>query len=285
MLSKEEKKALKSGKFKEIMAVLSRHIEPWTDSESRKVLNYLLRRVQFDYQMVKILQDRHCNINAPISSYRLGDYLSSYGRLTPRLIHTMSEANYDFKILNETGEHAGFYLAHGALLNGRVISALKAQGVDFNHQNRYGVSAIDTIMDILYKCSYERAVRRISGLFDTREELISLINNHERYHRIERMVREKINSLPAVENKEIGMDCIISENQAAVRILNRLETYLEHEKREEIRREDMMRLIKAKECLKVEDKGKQQINQVVCGHEGIAAMKRSGLMYEKYHER
>ncbi len=40
MLSREEKKALKSGKFKEVMMVLSQHIEPWTDSESRKVLNY-----------------------------------------------------------------------------------------------------------------------------------------------------------------------------------------------------------------------------------------------------
>ena len=79
----------------------------WKLEDVVKVLRLLLGRSNFDFEMVKLLKKHHCDLNAPLGDtrsnpdqYRMGDYLSSYGRLSPRLIDEMAKAGYDFSKTN-----------------------------------------------------------------------------------------------------------------------------------------------------------------------------------------
>lgn len=229
MLTAEEKKVLKSGTTEEIIQVFSAGEKPLTERDSAKVLSRLMGRMVLDYRLIQILHKRGCNMNVSDEPYRMGDYLSSYGRLSPRLIHEMSKMGYDFKQTNATGEHAGFYLAYSSILNDKVVSALKAQGVDFNLKNQNGKTVVEELGKLMLPSAILAA--RLSGVFTTSEELNQLAGMSADNRAVCQYVQQKINSLPVCGYENIGIQEIEQDN------VKKLASYLDIERacqREEV---------------------------------------------------
>ncbi len=221
MLTTEEKKVLRRGNTEEIIKVFSAGDKPLTEGDSSKVLSLLMGRSTLDYRLIQILHKRSCNVNSSKTQYRMGDYLSSYGRLSPRLIHEMSKMGYDFKQVNAAEEHAGFYLAYSGILNDKVISALKAQGVDFGVKNLQDKTAVESLGKMMLPSAILTA--RLSGVFTTPEELKELSEISADVKAVCRVVQKKIDSLPAVSYETIGIQDIKQENAKKIENYRRAE--------------------------------------------------------------
>ena len=189
MLSRAEKSILKHGEDnQEIRSVLSASSQPLSVADGIEVLRLLLGRGKFDYEMVDVLKQRGCDLNKPLGcnkdnpdGYTTADYLASYGRLSPRLISEMAKAGYDFKRLNNRGEHAGFYLVGGAPLNKEVVAALKAQGVDFSIENKEGKTVADIAVKglVTYAQTTGMSERKVfkdwlGAFFEQRDDYVDL---------------------------------------------------------------------------------------------------------------
>lgn len=189
MLAQVEKYILKHSQDKqEIRMILGASLEKLSVADGIEALRLLLGRGNFDYEMVGVLKQRGCDLNQPLgdaranpNGYTTADYLASYGRLSPRLISEMAKAGYDFKRLNNRGEHAGFYLVGGAPLNKEVVAALKAQGVDFSVRNKDGKTVAETAVEGLI--TYARTVgcppqvilkNRLGAFFEKRDDFIDM---------------------------------------------------------------------------------------------------------------
>ena len=189
MLAQIEKYILKHSQNKqEIRMILGASLEKLSVADGIEVLRLLLGRDNFDYEMVGVLKQRGCDLNKPLGDvyanpdgYTTTDYLASYGRLSPRLISEMAKAGYDFKRLNNRGEHAGFYLVGGAPLNKEVVAALKAQGVDFSIKNKDGKTVAETAVEGLI--TYAKTVgshprvmfkNRLGAFFERRDDFVDL---------------------------------------------------------------------------------------------------------------
>ncbi|MBQ8251323.1 MAG: hypothetical protein IJY92_05380 [Alphaproteobacteria bacterium] len=230
MLSKETKeldRVLRQGNIKEIKHVFGKSSEPLRQKDVVKVLRLLLGRSNFDFEMVQLLKKHHCDLNAPLGDeksnpeqYRMGDYLSSYGRLSPRLIDEMAKAGYDFSKTNAKGEHAGFYLLGTRSLNARVVAALKAQGVDFDLKNKSGKTVADCIVDNIATFSSKMLlskpkrviIAKLSPLFEIREDFIRLstVDGND----LKGMIADRLREIKPERNETVGIQSILSQNRA-----------------------------------------------------------------------
>ena len=219
MLSKETKeleRVLRTGNIKEIKHVFGKSSDPLQPKDVVKVLRLLLGRSNFDFEMVKLLKKHHCDLNAPLGDsrsnpeqYRMGDYLSSYGRLSPRLIDEMAKAGYDFSKTNAKGEHAGFYLLGTRALNSKVVAALKSKGVDFELKNKSGQTAIDYMIENVETFATRMfsskpkaaAIAKLSPLFEKREDLISLSTLN--IDGLKNLVDKRIKEIVGIYNKKV----------------------------------------------------------------------------------
>ena len=229
MLTKNEQRVLKKGSVQKISETLLSYTNSLTKDESKKILWDLLKRSCFDYQMARVLKERQCEMNLPLEEYRFGDYLSAYGRLSPRLIYEMAQAGYNFTVSNLRGEHVGFYLIYDEMLNDKVISALKKQGVDFNSKNKEGLTAVDKMTELFRVCSEFTAKKRMSGLFNTRDELIDLIQCQNDREHVRNLLQRKIDSLPPMSYKDVGIRHIQEENISAANIYDQVIYYIRKE--------------------------------------------------------
>lgn len=227
MFRKKEKgldTTLSRGDLLDIKNVLSSSEETFTLKETRKILRLLLGRSNFDYEMVVLLKKHNTDLNAPIddeNGYRIGDYLASYGRLSPRLIHEMSKAGYDFKKTNKTGEHAGFYLHLSSPVNARVVSALKAQGVDFSIKNNKGEAVEDKVLKSLKYHAYKTkgtidyqdvAFQRLSALIDTRDDTFTFVNVIKDEEKLKAFIASRFAHIKPEEAAYRGISSIKKEN-------------------------------------------------------------------------
>lgn len=186
-MTKEEKllrKAIDTKSLTEIKKVLGQSNKPISKELVVPVLRKLIGRSNFDFSVVDLLKKRNCDLNPTLESeYRLGDYLSYFGRLSPRLITEMGKAGYSFASKNQKGEHAGFYLIASSPLNKKVIASLKAQGIDFNSKNKNGQTAIDVMVSVIQQYSVQGEqtyssnlkYNRFSGLIETPEDLEKIL--------------------------------------------------------------------------------------------------------------
>ena len=215
MLAQVEKYILKHSQNKqEIRRILGASLEKLSVADGIEVLRLLLGRNNFDYEMVGVLKQRGCDLNKPLGDvyanpdgYTTTDYLASYGRLSPRLISEMAKAGYDFKRLNNRGEHAGFYLVGGAPLNKEVVAALKAQGVDFSIKNKDGKTVAETAVEGLI--TYAKTVgshprvmfkNRLGAFFERRDDFVDL------YYADKDKIVEDLNRWLAEIEPEINAD-------------------------------------------------------------------------------
>ena len=182
--------------------------------------------------MVDLLKKRGCDLNPTLESdYRLGDYLSYFGRLSPRLISEMGKAGYSFSKQNEKGEDASFYLIASLPLNKKVISALKAQGIDFKQKNKNGKTAVETMISAVqkYACgkeiSYGKSlvINRFSGLLDTPEELNNLNKAvSEKGKGLQQLVQHAIDKIEPKPYENIGILDIYEDMKDAALISRKI---------------------------------------------------------------
>lgn len=250
MLSKETKeleRVLRTGNIKEIKHVFGKSSEPLQPKDVVKVLRLLLGRSNFDFEMVKLLKKHHCDLNAPLGDtrsnpdqYRMGDYLSSYGRLSPRLIDEMAKAGYDFSKTNAKGEHAGFYLLGTRALNSKVVAALKSKGVDFELKNKSGQSAIDYMIKNVETFAARMfsskpkaaAIAKLSPLFEERDDLISLSNLNT--EGLKNLVDRRIKEIEPKDNESVGIQAILSQNFASCNLARYASKFVQEKENLEI---------------------------------------------------
>ena len=250
MLSKETKeleRVLRTGNIKEIKHVFGKSSEPLQPKDVVKVLRLLLGRSNFDFEMVKLLKKHHCDLNAPLGDtrsnpdqYRMGDYLSSYGRLSPRLIDEMAKAGYDFSKTNAKGEHAGFYLLGTRALNSKVVAALKSKGVDFELKNKSGQSAIDYMIKNVETFAARMfsskpkaaAIAKLSPLFEKRDDLISLSTLNT--EGLKNLFDKRIKEIEAKDNESVGIQAIISQNYATCNLARYASKFVQEKENLEI---------------------------------------------------
>ncbi len=234
MVSRDEKElnyVLKSGSLKEIKHVFGKFTEPLKSNEVTKVLRLLLGRSNFDFEMVKLLKSKQCDLNAPLGDtktnpeqYRMGDYLATYGRLSPRLIYEMAKAGYDFSKTNKNNEHVGFYLIASKAINYQVVAALKAQGVDFSTKNSEGKTAGDLMYyhveelgkKMFLKTPTEASIKKLSPLFLTQSDLINLVSYQG--DDLKKFINQRLNEIKPKENKHIGIQKILQDNDTLINI-------------------------------------------------------------------
>lgn len=231
MVSKDEKElgnALRTGSLKEIKHIFGKSTKPLNPKEVIKILRLLLGRSNFDFEMVKLLKNRQCDLNAPLGDiktnpeqYRIGDYLAAYGRLSPRLIDEMAKAGYDFSKTNQKGEHAGFYLIANLAVNDRVISALKAKGVNFSTPNKIGYTASEMMYNHIKKYAQrmylntptEVAIKRLSPLCRTQKDMFNLVRLQGK--ELKSFIVEKVAQIKPINYSDVGIQQILMDNQAS----------------------------------------------------------------------
>ena len=234
MLSKNEKElqqALRNGSLQEIKHVFGKSSEPLTGKEVVKVLRLLLGRSNFDFEMVQLLKKHHCDLNAPLGDlktnpdqYRIGDYLASYGRLSPRLIDEMAKAGYDFAKTNRKGEHAGFYLIATKPINDKIIAALKSKGVDFSLPNNDRKTTSDLMVyhiknmmsKMFLKTEKEVAIRRLSPLFKTQEGLLNL--SILQGSKLKEAIDSRLTEIEPKAYETVGIQDILRDNEACCKL-------------------------------------------------------------------
>ena len=246
MFSSKENKALRyalqNGSIKDIKTAFGSSAEPLSQKEVIQILRLLLGRSNFDFEMVELLKKRQCNLNAPLGDkksnpeqYTTVDYLSSYGRLSPRLIHEMQKAGYDFTTTNKKGEHAGFYLIASAPINDKIIAALKDKGVDFSKPNAAGQTIAQTMVKALKKhaerlgiSSYKKiALNRLGSLFDKRDELIEIQLSNEA--KLVAMIDKRLKEIQPQAFENVGIQAIAQENALRHRIAQQVSHHLHEE--------------------------------------------------------
>ena len=216
------RKALRSASLKDIKTIFGKSTEPLSEKEVIQVLRLLLGRSNFDFEMVDLLRKRHCDLNMPLGDkktdpdqYRIGDYLSSYGRLSPRLIHEMDKAGYKFSQTNTNKENAGFYLISSAPINYKLVAALKSKGLDFSQKNVKGKTLVDELLSVSMhypnKHYKDLIVHRLSPLFDNKEDINSLVKTTS-LTEIGELVSRRIAEIQPKSYENVGIQDIYKEN-------------------------------------------------------------------------
>lgn len=231
MFSSKEDKALRetlrNGSIKDIKNIFGASKEPLSQKEVIQILRLLLGRSNFDFEMVDLLKRRKCDLNTPLGDkktnpeqYTAIDYLSSYGRLSPRLIHELKKAGYDFTITNKRGEHAGFYLIASAPISDKIIAALKDKGVDFSKPNKDGLTVAQTMVLAMKNHALNRgtstytdiAINRLSALFNNHQDYTAIFNADDK--KLVEIIDRRLQEIQPESYENIGIEKLRSENEA-----------------------------------------------------------------------
>ncbi len=152
-LTNREMKIVLSGNLSQINTLIKsvagkRALSP---QQTKQALWRLLPH--FNHAYVPALKNLGCDFkNTTLyDGNTVAHYLSYFGRLTPRLISSLSKAGCDLSATNDKGHPVAYYLAAELPLVKEVVASLKECGVDFKKKNEAGICALDGIVASISK--------------------------------------------------------------------------------------------------------------------------------------